>query len=43
MEPVGLGGWRVISPVANRGDCVRLPEATLENAGDTVLTLVVPR
>lgn len=43
VEPVGLGERRVISPVTNRGDCIGLPEATLQNAGDTVLALVVRR
>lgn len=43
VEPIGLGERRVISPVTNRGDCIGLPEATLQNAGDTVLALVVRR
>ncbi|MFI9245035.1 PP2C family protein-serine/threonine phosphatase [Streptomyces sp. NPDC053086] len=37
VEPDGQGGRRVISPVTNRGDCIGLLEATLQNADDTVL------
>src|SRR5690349_21652708 len=35
VEPDGQGGRRVISPVTNRGDCIGLLEATLQNADDT--------
>ncbi|CAM5665909.1 hypothetical protein SCANM63S_03500 [Streptomyces canarius] len=40
VEPDGLGGRRVISPVTNRGDCIGLLEATLQNADDTVLAQI---
>ncbi|GAB2746228.1 PP2C family protein-serine/threonine phosphatase [Streptomyces bullii] len=37
VEPDGLGGRRVISPVTNRGDCIGVLEVTLQCADDTVL------
>ncbi|MEU9443518.1 PP2C family protein-serine/threonine phosphatase [Streptomyces sp. NPDC048304] len=40
VEPDGQGGRRVISPVTNRGDCIGLLEATLQNADDTVLAQI---
>ncbi|MER6976898.1 PP2C family protein-serine/threonine phosphatase [Streptomyces carpinensis] len=40
VEPNGQGGRRVISPVTNRGDCIGLLEATLQNHDDTVLAQI---
>lgn len=40
VEPDGLGGRRMISPVTNGGDCIGLLEATLQNADDTVLAQI---
>ncbi|MFE1862608.1 PP2C family protein-serine/threonine phosphatase [Streptomyces anandii] len=40
VEGDGQGGRRVISPVTNRGDCIGLLEATLQNADDTVLAQI---
>ncbi|MEU6477958.1 PP2C family protein-serine/threonine phosphatase [Streptomyces sp. NPDC047017] len=40
VEPDGQGGRRVISPVTNRGDCIGVLEATLQNADDTVLAQI---
>ncbi|WP_221350875.1 PP2C family protein-serine/threonine phosphatase [Streptomyces beigongshangae] len=40
VEPDGLGGQRVITPVSNRGDCIGVLEVTLQRADDTVLRQV---
>ncbi|WP_069169558.1 PP2C family protein-serine/threonine phosphatase [Streptomyces griseus] len=40
VEPDGQGGRRVISPVTNRGDCIGLLEATMQNADAAVLAQI---
>ncbi|GGY08046.1 PP2C family protein-serine/threonine phosphatase [Streptomyces minutiscleroticus] len=40
VEPDGGGGWRVIVPVTNRGDCVGVLEMTLQHTDEAVLRRV---
>ncbi|MET9441070.1 PP2C family protein-serine/threonine phosphatase [Streptomyces sp. NPDC006610] len=40
VEPEEQGGWRVITPVTNRGDCIGVLEVSLQSLDDTVLRQV---